>query len=118
VSAVCEGRGISERRACRVLGQYRTAQRNPGQHQPDEGSCIRLRPEYPNQVWAYDFLMDPTHDGKAFRLLTIVDEYTRECFAIVVARKLAVDAVLATLTDLFIFQATTFGGGLDHLGVV
>jgi transposase InsO family protein len=68
----------------------------------NDGSCIRLRPEYPNHVWAYDFLTDRTHDGRAFRLLTIVDEFTRECLAIVVARKLTADDVLATLTDLFL----------------
>jgi transposase InsO family protein len=53
-------------------------------------------------VWAYDFLTDRTHDGRAFRLLTIVDEFTRECSAIVVARKLTADDVLAALTELFI----------------
>lgn len=42
-----------------------------------DGSCVRLRPEHPNHVWAYDFLTDRTHDGKVFRLLTIVDEFTR-----------------------------------------
>lgn len=68
----------------------------------NDGSCVRLRPEHPNHVWAYDFLTDRTHDGRAFRLLTVLDECTRECLAIVVARKLTADDVLATLTDLFI----------------
>ena len=67
-----------------------------------DGSCIRVRPEHPNHVWAYDILIDRTHDGKAFRLLTTVDEFTRECVAIRVARQLTADDVLATLTDLFI----------------
>jgi transposase InsO family protein len=75
-----------------------------------DGSCLRLRPEAPNHVWAYDFLTDRTHDGRAFRLLTIVDEFTRECLAIVVARRLTVDDVLAPLTDLFITR-----GCPDHL---
>jgi transposase InsO family protein len=164
---VCEGLGVSERRACRALGQVRTTQRHPVQHRPDEeplrtaivalatrygrygyrritallrqagwvvnakrvarlwrqeglkvphrqpkrgrlwlndGSCIRLRPEHPNHVWAYDFMTDRTHDGKAFRLLTIVDEFTRECLAIVAARKLTADDVLATLTELFVLR--------------
>ena len=61
------------------------------------GSCLRLRPAHPNHVWAYDFMTDRTHDGKAFRLLTIVDEFTRESLAIMVARKLTADDVLATL---------------------
>ncbi len=57
----------------------------------NDGSCIRLRPEHPNHVWAYNFLTDRTHDGKAFRWLTIVDEFTRECLAIMVAWKLTAD---------------------------
>jgi transposase InsO family protein len=67
-----------------------------------DGSCVRLRPEAPNHVWAYDFMTDRTHDGKAFRLLTVLDEFTRECLAIVVARRLTADDVLATLTRLFV----------------
>ena len=45
----------------------------------NDGSCIRLRPNWPHHVWAYDFVMARTHDGRAFRMLTIIDEYTREC---------------------------------------
>lgn len=164
MAAVCEGLGVSERRACRVLGQHRATQRHQSVPRPDEapltaaivelatqygrygyrritallrqdgwtvnakrverlwrleglkvpprqpkrsrlwlndGSCIRLRPAAPNHVWAYDFMTDRTHDGKAFRLLTVLDEFTRECLAIVVARRLTADDVLATLTTLF-----------------
>jgi transposase InsO family protein len=54
----------------------------------NDGSCVRKRPEYRNHVWAYDFVMDRTHNGKRFRMLTIIDEYTRECLAIKVDRKL------------------------------
>ena len=68
----------------------------------NDGSCVRLRPEHPNHVWASDVLTDRTHDGRAFRLLTIVDEFTRECLAIVVARKLTADDVPGALTALFI----------------
>ena len=54
----------------------------------NDGSCIRLRPERKDHVWAYDFLHHCTHDGRALRLLTIVDdEYTKECLAIDVERK-------------------------------
>jgi len=67
-----------------------------------DGSCIRLRPERPNHVWAYDFVADRTAEGKAFRMLTVVDEYTRECLAIRVARKLDSRHVLETLAELFI----------------
>lgn len=66
------------------------------------GSCIRLRPECPNHVWAYDFVADRTHSGKAFRMLTVIDEFTRECLAIVVDRKLNQDDVIDTLAELFI----------------
>jgi len=67
-----------------------------------DGSCIRLRPCWQNHVWSYDFVTARTHDGKAFRMLTIIDEYTRECLAIEVARRLDADAVLYRLTELFV----------------
>jgi len=68
----------------------------------NDGSCIRLRPQYPNHVWAYDFVMDRTHDGRAFRMLTIIDEYTRECLDIVVDRKLRSTDVIESLAELFV----------------
>jgi transposase InsO family protein len=67
----------------------------------NDGSCIRLRPQYPNHVWSYDFMQDRTHNGQAFRILNVIDEYTRECLAVKVARKLNHDDVLACLTELF-----------------
>ena len=66
----------------------------------NDGSCVRRRPERPNQVWAYDFVADRTHDGRKFRMLVVVDEYTRECLAIAVARRLGADDVLAVLAEL------------------
>jgi putative transposase len=69
-----------------------------------DGSCIRLRPERPNHVWAYDFVADRTSDGKGYRMLNIVDEYTRECLAIKVARKLNSMDVIETLADLFVLR--------------
>jgi putative transposase len=63
----------------------------------NDGSCIRLRPERKDHVWAYDFVSGRTHDGVPFRMLTLVDEYTRECLAIDVARKLGSDDVLERL---------------------
>jgi len=68
----------------------------------NDGSCIRLRPEYLNHVWAYDFVTDRTTEGRAFRMLTVVDEYTRECLAIIVDRKLDSTHVLETLGELFV----------------
>ncbi|MHA0328943.1 IS3 family transposase [Sphingomonas melonis] len=79
------------------------------QHQPkrgrlwlNDGSCIRLRPEYPGHVWAYDFVEERTHDGRKFRILTIIDEASRECLALVVSRQLRHEDVLAALADLFV----------------
>lgn len=68
----------------------------------NDGSCVRLRPSWKNHVWAYDFVHDRTHDGRAFRMLTIIDEYSRECLAIVTKRKLKSGDVLEALENLFI----------------
>jgi transposase InsO family protein len=159
--------GVSERRACRVLGQYRSTQRHVPKGRADEeqlvadmielsrqygrygyrriaallrdagwevndkrverlwrreglkvpmkqpkkgrlwlndGSCIRLRPEYRNHVWSYDFVHHRTDDGRAYRMLNILDEYSRECLAIRVKRKLNSTDVIDVLTDLFILR--------------
>lgn len=143
--------GVSERRACRVLGPHRSTQRRVPRQPEDEaaltadlialapqygrygywrvtallreagwlvntkrveriwrreglkvpqkqpkkgrlwhndGPCIRLRPEYPNHVWSYDFVEDRTHDGRKFRMRNVVGEVSRECLAIRVNRKL------------------------------
>ena len=66
------------------------------------GSCVRRRPEYPNHVWAYDFVMERTQDGRPLKLLTVVDEYTRECLAIAVRRRLRSRDVQDVLSDLFL----------------
>jgi putative transposase len=68
----------------------------------NDGSCIRLRPERPNHVWSYDFVQDRTQEGRPIRMLTVIDEFTRRCLAIVVARRLRSDDVLQCLTDLFV----------------
>ena len=162
-----EGLGVSERRACIVLGQHRSTQRKSPTGPDDEaaltadiialakqygrygyrritallrtagwvvnkkrveriwrraglkvpsrqpkrgrlwlndGSCIRLRPERPNHVWAYDFVEDRTHDGRKFRMLCVVDEFTRESLAIRVACKLKALDVIDVLSDLFILR--------------
>ena len=164
---------VSERRACRVVGQHRSTQRRPAVDRDDEaaltaaivalaseygrygyrritallraqgwhvnvkrvwriwrreglkvptkqpkrgrlwrndGSCIRLRPSWPNHVWAYDFVQDRTHDGRTMRMLTVIDEFTRQCLAIEVARSLRHDDVLHVLAELF-----TRHGPPDHI---
>ncbi len=158
---------VSERRICRVLGQYRSTQRYQPRGREDEdrlvadmielarqygsygyrrvavllrdagwqvsvgrierlwireglkvprkqpkrsrlwlndGSCIRLRPEHRNHVWSYDFVHCRTDDGKAFRTLNILDEFSRECLSIRVKRKLNSTDVIDALTDLFILR--------------
>ena len=57
----------------------------------NDGSCIRLRPEHGNHVWAYDFIFDRTREGRPLKFLTVVDEFTRECLTIEVARILTLD---------------------------
>jgi len=70
----------------------------------NDGSCIRLRPEYKDHVWSYDFMIDRTADGRAFKILNIIDEYTRECLAIIVARKIKNQNVIDLLFSLFILR--------------
>ena len=70
----------------------------------NDGSCIRLRPEYKDHVWSYDFMMARTSDGRAFRILNVIDEFTRECLAILVARKITTQDVIDLLFQLFIFR--------------
>jgi transposase InsO family protein len=67
-----------------------------------DGSCIRLRPQHANHVWAYDFVSEQTHDGRKLRLLTAIDEYSRECLAIRVARRITSHDVIYTLSELFL----------------
>ena len=122
---------ISERRACRVLGQLRTSQRYQPIIRDDEDALtvaiVRLAGQYGrygyrrvtallhaegwrNHVWAYDFVQGRAHDGRAFRMLTVIDEYTRECLAIEVDRHIRSGDVLHVLTDLF-----TQRGAADHI---
>ena len=159
--------GVSERRACRVLGQHRSTQRHIPRGREDEerlvadmielarlygrygyrrvaallrdagwsvsdgrverlwkreglkvpnkqpkrgrlwlndGACVRLRAEHVNHVWSYDFVHHRTDDGRAFRTLNIMDEFSRECLAIRVRRKLNSTDVIDVLTDLFILR--------------
>jgi transposase InsO family protein len=69
-----------------------------------DGSCIRLRPAYKDHVWSYDFMMARTSDGRPLRLLTVMDEYSRECLAIDVGRRITSDDVLERLTELFVLR--------------
>jgi Transposase and inactivated derivatives len=70
----------------------------------NDGSCVRLRPERPNHVWSYDFVSAKTHDGRSLRLLTLIDEHTREALAIRVARHLNSLNVIETLADAMLLK--------------
>ena len=70
----------------------------------NDGSCVRLRPEHKDHVWSYDFVKEHTENGRAFRVLNIIDEYTRECLATVVDRSIKSEDVLNQLFNLFVFR--------------
>ncbi len=76
----------------------------------NDGSCIRLRPEYKDHVWSYDFMEERTAEGRKFRTLNIIDEFSRECLAIKVSRKLNSQDVIDELFKLFIYR-----GIPDHI---
>jgi len=71
-----------------------------------DGSCVRMRPQHQGHVWSYDFVADRTLDGRPLRMLTVIDEYTRECLAIDVERHLTSEGVLERLADLFVVRGT------------
>ena len=165
--------GVSERRACRVLGQARATQRRKLRARDDEealvgevtdlasrfgrygyrtvtgllrlsgwhvnkkrveriwkqeglkvprkqpkrgrlwlndGSCVRLRPQRPDHVWSYDFVHDRTHNGRPLKILTVIDEYTRECLSLRIERRMTSEQVLEMLAGLFIYR-----GVPDHI---
>ena len=99
-----EGWQLNHKRVGRLWRQegLRVPQKQPkrGRLYLADGSIVRLRAVHPNHVWAYDFVFNRTADGRQLRMLTVVDEYTRECLAIEVARRLRSQDVLAVLADL------------------
>jgi transposase InsO family protein len=101
-----EGWRVNHKRVERIWRQegVKVPKKQPKRHRLwlHDGSGVRLRPERRNHVWAYDFVAVRTYEGRPLRLLTIVDEYTRECLAIEVARSLRADDVIFRLTDLFV----------------
>jgi putative transposase len=77
-------------------------QRPRGRLWLEDGSCVRLRPERANHVWSYDFVSAVTHDGRTLRILVLIDEYTRECLALRVERRLNSLDVIDTLADVML----------------
>ena len=101
-----EGFRVNHKRVERLwrLEGLKVPQKQPkrGRLWLNDGSCIRLRPAYTDHVWSYDFMKDGTRDGRAVRLLTIIDEYSRECLAIDIERRLTSEDVLDRLVQLFV----------------
>jgi transposase InsO family protein len=101
-----EGWRVNHKRVERIWRQeglkVPTKQPKKGRLWLADGSCIRLRPEKKDHVWSYDFAMIRTTDGRPVRILVIIDEYTRECLSLKVARRLRFQDVLDQLYELFI----------------
>jgi len=101
-----EGWHVNHKRVARIWRQegLKVPQKQPkrGRLWLTDGSCIRRRPEYTDHVWSYDFVFERTRDGRPIRMLVIVDEFSRECLAIEVARRLNSTDVLDCLGELFV----------------
>jgi transposase InsO family protein len=108
VTAMLRNQGwlVNHKRVERIWRQegLKVPQKQPkrGRLWLNDGSIVRLKPEFPKHVWSYDFMEDRTHNGVPFRILNVIDEYTRECLAAKVARRLTHKDVLEVLMDLFI----------------
>ena len=101
-----DGWQVNHKRVERIWRQegLKVPQKQPkrGRLWLNDGACVRLRPTHRNHVWSYDFVADRTQDGRAIKILTVIDEYSRESLAILAARKIKSDDVLHCLTDLFV----------------
>jgi putative transposase len=101
-----EGWRVNHKRVWRIWRQagLKVPQRQPkrGRLWLNDGSCMRLRPEHKNHVWTYDFVFDRTHNGRPLKMLTVVDEYSRESLAIEVARRLTSKDVIRVMARLML----------------
>ena len=109
-----EGWQVNHKRIERIWRQQclKVPQKQPkrGRLWLTDGSCVRLRPERKDHVWSYDFVHARTSDGRVLRLLTVIDEYSRECLAIEVDRRLNSGNVLEVIGELFVSRGTP-----DHI---
>jgi len=100
-----EGWRVNHKRVERLWRQESlkvpTKQPKRGRLWLNDGSCLRLRPEYPHHVWSYDFMAERTHAGRPFRILNVIDEYTRRCLAVRVERFLDHENIQECLAELF-----------------
>ena len=101
-----EGWDISRSRAERIWKQegLRVPQKQPkrGRLWLADGSCIRLRPTHRNHVWSWDFVMDRTNDGRPIKILTLIDEYTKEALAVYPARRIRASDVIDIFADVMV----------------
>jgi putative transposase len=101
-----EGFQVNHKRVERIWRQegLKVPQKQPkrGRLWLNDGSCVRKRAEYPNHLWSYDFALERTQDGRPVRILAVMDEFTRECLALDVARRLTSEDVLYRLGQLFV----------------
>ena len=105
------GWGVNKKRVERIWRRegLKVPVRQPkrGRLWMNNGTCMRALPAMgPNHVWAYDFVFDACANGQQLKCLTVIDEFTRECLAIVVGRRINSHDVLYTLADLFIRRGT------------
>jgi hypothetical protein len=104
----CDGWRVNHKRVERIWREegLKVPKKQPNRRRLwlNDGSCIRLRPTHRDHVWSYDFVVDRTSDGRPIRMLTVVDEFTRECLAIDVAKRLTSEDVLERLSDLFVHR--------------
>ena len=105
-----EGWRVNHKRVERIWGQegLKVPKRQPkrGRLWLNDGSCIRLRPLRKDHVWSYDFVLIRTTCGKPLRILVIIDEFTRECLTLHVARRISSQDVLEQLCGLFVVRGT------------
>jgi len=103
-----DGWRVNHKRVERIWRQegLKVPQKQPkrGRLWLNDGSCIRLRPEHKDHVWSYDFMEERTTDGRKFRTLNIIDEFSRDCLKIKVEHRLNSQDVLDALFELFIFR--------------
>ena len=101
-----EGWTISQSRVERIWKQegLKVPQKQPkrGRLWLNDGSCVRLRPLHKNHVWSWDFVMDRTDDGRVIKILTLIDEYTKEALAVYPARRIRANDVIDLFADVMV----------------
>lgn len=99
-----EGFGVNHKRVHRLWKQegYKVPRKARKKRAVGNASnaCDKRAATGPNDVWTWDFIHDRTVDGRALKYLVIIDEYTRECLELGVARSIKGDDVLDVLSRL------------------